>query len=650
MTDPVPESGDSPRPPAGTGAVDRHRVITTAGHVDHGKSTLLRALTGMEPDRLDEERRRGLSIELGFVWTILPATAATSTPQAVAFVDVPGHRRFLSTMLAGSGASPAALFVVGADDGWSEQSSEHRDALDLLGVPSVVRVVSKADAVVTSRLNDVLAEVERATAGTSLAAGPIVVTDAVSGRGIDELKTILRDRLAALVHPSDVGRPRLWLDRAFSVTGAGTVVTGTLMEGRLGVGDSGTLMRTGALVRIKRLQSLGQDVESAQPGSRVAANLGGVSHDDPQRGDALVVGEPWRTTRIADLWIRVLADHQIDRRGTWQLHVGTAAVGCRLRPLTGRLEANTHGAVRVHLDQPLPLVAGDRVVLREAGRQATVAGGVVADPVPTARIRGTAARTAYARGLKRVVAPTTSLSGRVVIDQRHPPHQRLVELVELVGGSRDAIGARAAAGLRNSAPLPDELVEIGSYLVNTSELRRWTDAVLELGPGTHDRGDVAARARSAGAPSPAARGLAEYLTETGVLVRTTHGVALPEHADAAADARETRLDAVVRALAADPFAPPDIDVLTNEYGLDHRERAELVSSGRVVRCGQVAFGQMAIQRGAALLRQLEADVGPFTASQARQALGTTRRYAIPLLDHLERTGAKRFDGQLHRMT
>jgi selenocysteine-specific elongation factor len=628
-----------------------HRVVSMAGHVDHGKSTLLRTLTGMAPDRLAEERRRGLTIDLGFVWTTLPPTPTTRTPQTVAFVDVPGHERFVPTMLAGTGSAPATLFVVAADDGWSAQSSEHRDALDLLGVPAIARVVTKADTVPAETIERVVAGFEEATAGTTLAASPMVVTDALTGRGIDRLRTVLRDRLAALPVPEDGGRPRLWLDRSFHVDGVGAVVTGTLTEGSLAVGDTATVLPAGRNVRIRRLQALGDDVERAGPGTRVAANLAGVGHDELVRGDALVVGGPWRATAVADLWVRALPGEDVDRRGAWRLHVGTASVSCQLRPVAGPVPGGREGAVRVVFDRPLPLVAGDRVVLRETGRRATVAGGVIVDPAPVDQLRGRQARARHASAIADLATGhdrSTASTAPVPVD-RERRARWLRGLVGLAGGTRDSLEARAAAGWPDGAVLPAELIGVGSHLVDTQVLARWESAVRELGEGTHDRADVAARARAVGAPADAATGLADHLVDTGALVRTTHGVALPEHVASSTDARRARAAALVAALAAEPFCPPDVDELSRAHGLDHRERAALVVSGAIVRCGEVTFARSAIEQAADVLRVLESRTGPFTASQAREALGTTRRYAIPLLEHLQRTGVTVFDGQVHRL-
>jgi selenocysteine-specific elongation factor len=681
-------------------------VVVTAGHVDHGKSTLVRALTGMEPDRLEEERRRGLTIELGYAWVTLPArtpdadgapgapvttaaerptvgpdaasradgvTAAAERPTdgpvaasradgvtaaaaiTVAFVDVPGHERFVGTMLAGAGAAPAALLVVAADDGWSAQSAEHRDVLDLLGIPTVARVVTKADRVGPDRLAEVRAQLEAETAGDALAAGPVVVTDAVTGRGLDELRTVLADHLAVLPPEPDRGRPRLWLDRAFTVEGAGTVVTGTLTGGALRVGDTVRVLPVRADVaggsvragvepvrgRIRALQSLGAEVDVAVPGTRVAVNLAGLDRGEVVRGDVLVGSGPWRTTRAADLWVRTSAAHTLDRAGAWHLHVGAASTLVRVRPLAGPIEPASSGVIRVRLDAAVPLVAGDRVVLRDAGRRAVVAGGLVVDPDPPALERGRAAREERVRSVRDAAARLQGSAHPFVV---------LPLLVAGWGGSRNEERARAAVGATDDAALPDSLVTVGSEVVADATVTRLTTAVERLGPGTHSREAVVAVAREAGATSEVGAALPDHLERVGVLVRTSGGFALAEHADAADTARRQRAQAVVAALAASPFAPPDLDETARQHGLDHRELAALVGSGAVVRRGAVAFAASAITQAAAVVRELYASSGPFTAAEAKAAWGTTRRYAIPLLEHLDAIGVTRFDGQRRTVT
>ena len=620
MTDHRTHSVDEP---SGTA---RHRVVATAGHVDHGKSTLVRALTGMEPDRLAEERRRGLTLDLGYAWTRLGATTA-------AFVDVPGHERFVATMLAGAGPAPTALLVVAADDGWSAQSSEHRDVLDLLGVPLLAVVVTKADVVSNERLDEVCAALPGRLASTGFADAPVVVTDAVSGRGIDLLRTTLAEELHRQAPVADAGRPRLWIDRSFSVPGAGAVVTGTLGGGRLARGDRVTVLPLGSRHRVRGLQCLGEDVAAAGPGTRVALDLGGLDHDEVARGGAVVGAGPWRSTTTADLWLHALPGRRLDATGAWHLHVGSARTLAHVRPLTtpptGDDPDTNTAAVRVRLEDALPLVVGDPVVIRDAGRRVVAGGGVVADPDPPPVPRGRRARAQHSARLAAVAAADMP--------------ERASALLHLRGGVAERDQLLAAAG----ADEGEQLHRLGDYLLDDDGLERARAAATGLGAGTHDRDAVARAMDEARLPRGLARPLVEALVADGTLTRTSGGVVLAEHADATVDARSARASALLAELDAAPFAPRDLDQLTRDVGLDHRELVALIQAGEVVRSGKVAFSRRAVERAAEVLRTRFGHDRAFTAAEAKQAWETTRRYAIPLLEHLDRTGVTRFDGQ-HR--
>ncbi len=350
------------------------RVVCTAGHVDHGKSTLVRALTGMEPDRLAEEQRRGLTIDLGFAWADLAGTT-------VAFVDLPGHERFVATMLAGAGAVDLALFVVAADEGWMPQSAEHLAILDLLGVRRGLVALTKADAVDadTAALGAELVAAE--LAGTGLAGAEIVPVSAATGGGLDDLRAALGRVLAGAPPAADRGRPRLWVDRSFSVRGTGTVVTGTLTGGRLAAGEELVLLPGRRAVRVRGLQALGAPVGEAAPGTRVAVNLTGVDRGEVGRGDALVRPGQWREVVRFDAAVRALDGLPIDRTGAWRVHAGSGERSAQVHPISGQPVVG-EGFVRVELDAPLALAAGDHVVLREAGRRVTAGGGVVLGPPP----------------------------------------------------------------------------------------------------------------------------------------------------------------------------------------------------------------------------------------------------------------------------
>jgi selenocysteine-specific elongation factor len=347
-------------------------VVVTAGHVDHGKSTLVRALTGREPDRLAEERRRGLSIELGYAWTTLPDLGE------VAFVDVPGHQRFVTTALAGMGPVPVALFVVAADDPWMPQAEEHLAALDALGVGHGLLVVTRAD---LADPGTALAQARRRLAETSLAGAPYVVVSGHTGAGLDELRQRLAEVLRA-VPPADPDAPvRLWIDRSFHVRGAGTVVTGTLPAGTIAVGDH--LELDGQRARVRGLESLEVARERVSGVARVAIDLGGRAPDGVRRGRALVTPGSHPPTTDVDVRLRG-ADVPPERP---VLHVGSASQQVRVRPLAGEL-------VRLQLGEPLPLRAGDAAVLRDPGSRAVWGVRVLDVAPPPLRRRGDAARRA----------------------------------------------------------------------------------------------------------------------------------------------------------------------------------------------------------------------------------------------------------------
>jgi selenocysteine-specific elongation factor len=364
--------------PHGAGRIVTARVVATAGHVDHGKSTLVRALTGMEPDRLAEERRRGLTIDLGFAWTRL----ASGTD--LAFVDVPGHERFVTTMLAGAGPVPAVLMVVAADEGWMPQSDEHLDALDALGVEHGLLAITRCDLLDPEPAReDALAEI----AGSSLGTVGVAEVCAPHGEGLDVLRTALDGLVAAVPEPDPHADVRLWVDRAFTIRGAGTVVTGTLGAGTIKVGDE--LELRGRRVHVRGLQSLGEPVESARGVTRIAVNLRGVPREVVARGDALLTPDAWLTPAEIDVALRGVRGAepgQLPREVI--LHVGSAAVAVHVRPLGS-------GFARLRPERPLPMRIGDTAVLRDPGRRAVVAGVVVLDVLPPAlRRRGAAARRA----------------------------------------------------------------------------------------------------------------------------------------------------------------------------------------------------------------------------------------------------------------
>ena len=563
-------------------------VVATAGHVDHGKSTLVRALTGQDPDRLEEERRRGLSIELGYCWVDLPPVGE------VAFVDVPGHERFLPTTLAGLGPVPVVMLVVAADDPWMPQAAEHLAALDALAVEHGVLVVTRADLADPA---PALARMEAEVAATSLAGAPSVVVSGRTGDGLDRLRQVLSDVLCG-IPPADPAAPvRLWVDRRFHVRGAGTVVTGTMVSGTLRVGD--VLEAAEGTVRVRGLQALGAARQNVVAVARVALELGGKAPEAVARGTALVT--PGRFVRCTVVDVQVTGLGQVPHRPV--LHCGSALVGAHARPLGG-------DAWRLTLERPLPLRIGDRAILRDPGSRA-LWGVRVLDPVPPALARRGAA-AARARDL-------AALDGSVS-----------AELTRR-GTVRRSVLARAGVVLDH---LPEGTLEVGDWLVGSecaaTLRRRLVDVVMEAEEGGSSGVTPAAAARALGLDDA---GIVTALlgpplrTEGG---RVTTGRRMPVPPEAL-DA----LSALSAALELDPFASPEAGRLAG-LGLDDATVAVLQRGGHLLR---LAPGVLLLPDAVdAAVERLGGLPQPFTASEARVALGTSRRVALPLLGHLDATG------------
>ena len=371
-------------------------VISTAGHVDHGKSTLVRVLTGTDPDRFAEEKERGLTIDLGF------ASAKLPSGKILSLVDVPGHIRFLKNMLAGVGAVDACLFVVDANEGWKPQTEEHLRILDLLGVEHGVIALTKIGLADEELVELAMLDVEERVADTFLEGAPVVPVDSLDGTGIDDLRLALDDMLAVAPGAVDRGTPRLWVDRAFSAKGSGTVVTGTLTGGRVRIEDEMILLPQRIPVRLRGLQSLHAERTKVGPGNRTAINLSGIGHDQLSRGDVLVRKGEWHETSVFDGQLNVLAslDHDVSRRGAHLLYIGAGEHAVRIRILGEAIAPGEQGNLRIYLPQPLPLLPGDRFVLRESGRAETIGGGEILDVDPQTK----AAEASPDRSVDRVIS------------------------------------------------------------------------------------------------------------------------------------------------------------------------------------------------------------------------------------------------------
>ncbi|GAA2393404.1 selenocysteine-specific translation elongation factor [Streptomyces glaucosporus] len=586
-------------------------VVATAGHVDHGKSSLLRALTGMEPDRWEEERRRGLTLDLGFVWTRLPGGGR------IAFVDVPGHERLVGNMLAGIGPVPAVLLVVAADQGWQPQSEEHLAVLDALRVRHGVLAVTRSDLADPAPVRaDALARIAR----TSLGSTEAVSVSSVTGEGLDDLRAALVRLTAALPEPDRAADVRLWVDRAFTVRGRGTVVTGTLAAGTIRTGDRLVTACGGTAVRVRGLQALREDREEVGAVARVAVNVHGAAADALHRGDALLTPGRWLTTALLD--VRLHGDPAADLPRDLVLHAGSAAVPAGVRPLG-------EDTARLTLVRPLPLRVGDTALLRDPARHRIPAGLTVLDVRPP-RLERRGAGRARARQLETA---TGTPDGAAELRRRG-----LVRRAELL-----AMGV----------PPPAEPVA-GDWLADPGHwaaLRRRLAEVVEEHAARHpmDPGlPTEAARRALGLPE---RALVQALVDTappgGPRLERRDGRVYGNSARPRLPPRvREAVDAVRAELRRAPFRAPEAHRLA-ELGLAPNVIAAAVAAGALLRIGDgIVLLPGADTRAAALLARLEQ---PFTAAEARRALDTTRRVVIPLLEHLDARGLTvRLDGTRRR--
>jgi selenocysteine-specific elongation factor len=565
-------------------------IVATAGHVDHGKSALVRALTGTEPDRFSEERRRGLSIDLGFAWFRLEEAGW------VVFVDVPGHVDFIANMVAGVATVEACVLVVDAREGWRAQTEEHLRILEFAGTRHGLVALSKASTVDEASIERAEAQVREHLSGTFLEGAPVIAYDAVTRVGLSELMRGLEGVLGRVPQPSAHGRPRLWIDRTFVMAGAGTVVTGGLAHGSLDVGERVRIVgRHGARdAEIRRIDALGVPRARALPGSRIGVNLRGISTEEIARGDALVRPGEWHLTDVVDVSLRAFEGlaHPLTERGDYLAHVGSGSCSVRLRLLDGEkhLPPGTVGRARLRLPYRLPLGPGDRLVLRETGRAETVGGAEVVDvAVP---VRG--------RSGSRSGSPRGDTSG-------------WVEAAE----SARRTGRRAVP-------------TIGRWVVSTADITAAADHLLERISKTESGLDVAVLDEKE-------RAVLERLTASARVI-VSGGVA-------STPAQRSRLEThpFLVALARQPFRPPTAE----ELGVALPDLRALTACGLIVGHDGVHFAATAIDRAALqFAKLLRVSPDGVSVADVRTALQTTRKWALPLLAILDSTGMTKRAGEL----
>ena len=561
-------------------------VIATAGHVDHGKSSLVLALTGTDPDRWAEEKRRGMTIDLGFAYTQLPSGETAS------FIDVPGHIRFLRNMLAGVGAIDGCILVVDAKEGWMPQTEEHFQILKLLGLQHGVIALTKVDLVDAKVESDRRNEIRTKLRESFLSDAPIVSVSVVSSKGLDEIRNALDVLIGDSTRNSPTrnrNRPRLWIDRSFSSRGAGTVVTGTLIDGSLESDTELTVARTRQRVRVREIQQHEKSTPQLAPGHRCALNLVGVNHAEIFRGDALIIEDQWLPSAMFDASLTIVPSlqHRVTRRGSYSVYIGSGEFAAKIRLIgTRELQANENGFVRIALQTPISILPGDRYILRESGRQETIGGGEVLDIAPTLR----ASKAKPDRSVDRVISERQWVTAKelelLTGEVCQPMVGEWLTTAKLLDATRKELAlklAKTSDGLEISRLKPHEQAVLVTL----------PDVVIEMG-----------RARIKGASSITEHPYVGLFAKAGV-------------------------------------TPPDTKTL------DRNIVRQIVQRGLFVDIDGVVFHISALETARLNVQKiLQQHPNGFTVSQFRENLGITRKHAVPLLEALDHRAITKRNGDL----
>ena len=613
----------------------QHVIVGTAGHIDHGKSSLVLALTGTDPDRLREEKERGITIDLGFAHT-------TEQGTVLSFVDVPGHERFVRNMLAGVGGMDLVMLHVASDESVMPQTREHFEICRLLRVPTGLVVITKTDLADAGMLDVVRLEIQELVSDSFLEGAPVVAVSARTGEGIPALRRTLADLASTARRRTSDGPPRLPIDRVFSMKGFGTVVTGTLLSGRLTHDDELVLQPSGRVVKVRGLHVHGKSQGEAVAGQRVAVNLSGVDVADITRGETLTSTDAVTVTRHADVQIELLPTaRQLKHGARVRFHQGTReSVGRIVLPDATHLEPGASACVRIYLDAPAALVRGDRFILRAYSPLATIAGGTILDPLPPRRGVRTAAGIARLQRLRQseqdaVMAaieeaalcglPLPQLSGRmgVASNQRQALVERLVH-----ASLASEIGGTLVAEARLSAVKEAVVAAVTRYHAGHP---------LEEGmPREEVRERLFARA-----PLPVFEHVLRVLTDRKRIVARDR-IALAGHNVALTHDEARARDAMVETLRAAKLTPPDPSMLATQIGAPlevvTRIATLLVRRSELVRAGDLLFHESAMKQLKSEIQSLKQSGVTDTIDVAsfKDRYNITRKYAIPLLEYLDR--------------
>lgn len=628
------------------------RVIGTAGHVDHGKSTLVEALTGTHPDRLKEEQQREMTIELGFGWMTLP------DGEEIGIVDVPGHRDFIENMLAGVGGIDAALLVIAADEGVMPQTKEHLAILDLLQIPTGVIAITKTDLVWDAEWLDLVeSEVRNALRGSALENAPLVRVSAKTRAGLDHLVTALNRALQQKPLRRDIGRPRLPVDRAFSMPGFGTVVTGTLSDGRFQVGDEIEILPAGHRGRIRGLQTHKKKEEIALPGSRTAINISGLTLAQIRRGDVVTHPGQYQPTRRLDARLRLLNDISAPLRhaGEVKFFVGAAETMATVRLLgTETLAPGQEGWVQIELRKPVVTVRGDRFILRRPSPAETLGGGLVVDAQPAKRhkhsdkdilrhlealLQGSPTDILFQTSLQLNAAPIKEVIARAQLDtaQAQAALQELLQnrqILLLETGTPTAKSDLLVMAQPHWQDLQDRALQTLSAYHNNYPLRRGMPreefkSRLKLSPRLFNA-------------------LLTQSIARGTLVEQNGLVALPGHEIKLNGQQQAQVQNLIRKFDQNPYNPPSVKECQAEVG-EEVYHALLEQGELIAVSSEIVFRPGPYADMVAKIRQTLQAKGQITLAETRDLFGTSRKYAQALLEHLDASGVTVRQGDYRKL-
>ena len=604
-------------------------VIGTAGHVDHGKSTLVKALTNIDPDRLPEEKEREMTVDLGFAWCTLPSG------REISIVDVPGHERFIKNMLAGVGAIDLALLIVAADESVMPQTREHLAILDILQIKRGLIVITKSDLVDEELVELVQAEIEDTVKGTCMEGRNVVSVSAYTGEGLDILKQAIDETLNETDVRQDLGRPRLPIDRCFSISGFGTVVTGTLIDGTLTVGQEVELATTGQRCRIRGLQSHKSQVDSTDPGVRLAVNLSGVPRQDVTRGEIITVPGWLTATRRLDARLRMVkrAPHPLRHNHGVTFHLFTSETTARVRLLdTDKLEPDTEGWVQILLDESIPVVKGDFFVIRSA--EETLGGGQIVEPYPRRRHRR---------------FDSNVLEQLMILDQGSG-EDILVSVADQWGPcTLDNLSQRSNLAKEEIIDRISKL-ERNNLMIILGDLSSENDAVVYSAQGW---AILASKIRAIlqsyhnqyplrkGAPTQELRSRLDIqqqvylkvlgrLVEDSVIEEKDQYVHLPDHLVVLSPDMAIKSESYLKILEEDLYSPP------TDQAPDPELLAAMVEMGKVVKVNEsVVFSALAYDQLVENIKNHIVSQGSITVADARTMFNTSRKYILPLLEYLD---------------